>query len=233
MFTIKCYKVIQRSRLLTALLVFLVAGTVQPVYAAQADTSDSTAMKRPRIGLALSGGGARGGAHVGILKILEQNNIPIDYIAGTSMGSVVGALYASGMSADEIENALAEIDWDGVLDDHGPRSDKTYRDKADERLYLIDQQIGVKDGSMQLPTAFIQGQRFELAIRKLVISTARINDFDKLPIPFRAIATDITTGEEVILGKGDLGVAIRASMAVPGAFEAVDIDGRAYDAEQY
>lgn len=207
-------------------LLCLVAGIVQPVYASPSDKSDPAAVKRPKIGLVLSGGGARGSAHVGILKVLEQNHIPVDYIAGTSMGSVIGALYASGMSPDEITQALNEIDWEDVFEDSGSRKDKTFRDKDDERLYLIKQQIGVKDGNMQLPTAFIQGQRFEQVIRKLTIQASEIRDFDKLPIPFRAIATDIATGEAVVLGRGNLSVAIRASMAVPGAFSAVEIDGK-------
>lgn len=226
MFAYKNNAIIQTKRHFIYMLVCLFAGMLQPAYAAQPDKSAAGSDKRPRIGLALSGGGARGSAHIGILKILEQNHIPVDYIAGTSMGSVIGALYASGMSPEDIEHALAEIDWDGVFNDAGPRSDKTFRDKADDRLYLIEQQIGVKDGEMQVPTALIQGQRFELVIRKLTIQASQIKDFDKLPIPFRAIATDITTGEEIIMGSGDLGVAVRASMAVPAAFAAVERDGR-------
>ena len=226
MLVIKHLEISQSSRLIISLLVSFVLGQIQPLQASQIDESNSISPDRPRIGLVLSGGGARGSAHIGILKILEQNRIPIDYIAGTSMGSVIGALYASGMTADEITQALSKINWESVFDDNGPRSEKTTRDKADDRLYQVDQQIGVKDGSIHLPTALIQGQRFELILRKLTLQASLIRDFDKLPIPFRAIATDITTGEEVVIGKGDLSVAIRASMAVPGAFAAVEIDGR-------
>jgi NTE family protein len=219
-------KISQSTRLIISLLVSFVIGQIQPLQASQTNEPNSSTPDRPRIGLVLSGGGARGSAHIGILEILEQNHIPIDYIAGTSMGSVIGALYASGMTPDEITQALSKIDWESVFNDNGPRSEKTTRDKADDRLYQVDQQIGVKDGSIHLPTALIQGQRFELILRKLTLQASLIRDFDKLPIPFRAIATDITTGEEVVIGKGDLSVAIRASMAVPGAFAAVEIDGR-------
>ncbi len=220
---IKHCRAAQICRLFTAFLFF---GCAQFVCASQTNLSEAAASQRPRIGLVLSGGGARGAAHVGILKILEQNHIPIDYIAGTSMGSVIGALYASGMTPDEITRALTQIDWQEVFNDSGPRIDKTARDKADDRLYQVNQQIGVKDGSIHLPTALVQGQRFEQVIRKLTLQASMVQNFDNLPIPFRAIATDITTGNEVVLGKGDLGVAIRASMAVPGAFAAVEIDGQ-------
>ena len=181
---------------------------------------------RPKIGLALSGGGARGAAHVGVLRVLEELRIPVDYIAGTSMGAIVGGLYASGMGPDEIEQALKEMDWDAVLRDSQPRPERSFRRKLDDRLYLSKLKTGVKDGKIGIPTAVIQGQQFNLVLNRLTVAVAEIDDFDELPIPFRAVATEIATGEEVVLGSGNLATAIRASISVPGVFAGVLIDDR-------
>ena len=199
------------------LLLFLVMPAVLP--------QDAAAGERPRIGLALSGGGARGAAHVGVLRVLEEQHIPIDYIAGTSMGSVVGGLYASGMSLDDIERALAEIPWDDVFQDREPREKRRFRRKQDDYTYLVEQKPGVKEseGEINLAPALVQGQKFDLTLRKYTLPVAGVQDFDRLRIPFRAVATDIVTGRAVVLGTGDLATAIRASMAVPAAFAPVEI----------
>jgi NTE family protein len=181
---------------------------------------------RPKIGLALSGGGARGAAHVGVLRVLEELQIPVDYIAGTSMGAIVGGLYASGMDPDEIERAIKEMDWDAVLQDSQPRPERSFRRKLDDRLYLSKLKAGVKDGKIGIPTAVIQGQQFNLVLNRLTVAVAEIDDFDDLPIPVRAVATEIATGEEVVLGSGNLATAIRASISVPGVFAGVLIDDR-------
>jgi NTE family protein len=188
--------------------------------------ADGVGGARPRIGLALSGGGARGAAHIGVLKVLEEMRIPVDYVAGTSMGSIVGALYAAGMSADEISQAMADIDWDSVFSDDTRREDLSFRRKQDDRLFLVKHKPGIKDGTLKLPMALVQGQKFDLVLRELLLPVSRITDFDRLPIPFRAVATDIGSGREVVLKSGDLARAVRASMAVPGAFAAVDIGGQ-------
>lgn len=176
--------------------------------------------------MALSGGGARGAAHVGVLKALEEMRIPIDYIAGTSMGSIVGALYASGMTPAEIEQALKDVDWDGVFHDTTDRQDRSFRRKQDDRTFLVQHKPGLKNGKVKLPMALVEGQKFDLVLRKLLLPVSDVRDFDDLRIPYRAVATDIATGHAVVLGKGDLALAARASMAVPGAFAAVDIDGK-------
>lgn len=177
---------------------------------------------RPKVCLALSGGGARGAAHIGILKRLEEMRIPVDCIAGTSMGSIVGGLYASGKTADEIEKALGTMDWEYIFNDDPARQDLPLRRKQEERLYLIDARPGVTDkGELKFPTGAIQGQKFSLVLRELTLPVSTVTDFDKLPIPFRAIATDIGNGSEVVIANGDLATAMRASMAVPGAFAAV------------
>ena len=180
--------------------------------------------ERPKIGLALSGGGARGAAHVGVLKILEKNNIPIDYIAGTSMGAVIGGLYASGMSVDEIEHQLDTIDWENVFNDTPDRPIRTKRRKDDDSAYLTAITVGVTDEGIKLPGAAVHGQRFDQILRALTLPVAEITDFNNLSIPFRAVATDIETGYEVVLDKGDLAVAIRASMTIPAVFSPVELN---------
>lgn len=184
------------------------------------------ASERPTIGLALSGGGARGAAHVGVLKVIEQMGIPVDYIAGTSMGAVVGGLYAMGMSPDQIEETIAEIDWNAIFQDEPPRYERRIRRNLDDRTFLMDARPGVREEEREvnLVPALIQGQRLGLALRRYTLPARSIDNFDKLNIPFRAVATDAVTGEAVILGTGDLATSIRASMAVPAAFAPVEID---------
>lgn len=181
---------------------------------------------RPRIGLALSGGGARGAAHIGVIRVLREQNVPIDCIAGTSMGAIIGGLYASGMSPEEIEQAIDEIDWDSVFDDSTYRADKTFRRKRDDDTFLIKRQLGFSDGKIKTPLGLVQGQKIDLVLSKLTLPVALVDDFDKLAIPFRAVAADIVTGEQVILGSGSLGTAIRASMSIAAVMAPVLIDGR-------
>jgi NTE family protein len=182
--------------------------------------------ERPKVGLALSGGGARGAAHIGVLKVLEEMRVPIDFIAGTSMGSIVGGLYASGMTPSEIEHTVQTMDWSSIFDDRPPRETRSFRRKRDDDSYLIDVKPGFGDGKLKFPLGAIQGQKFDLALRELALPVSAIEDFDRLHIPFRAVATDIATGEAVVIGNGDLAQAMRASMAVPGAFAPTRIDGR-------
>ena len=170
---------------------------------------------RPRIGLALSGGGARGAAHIGVLKILERERVPIDYIAGTSMGSIVGGMYASGMSPEEIEAQLVAVDWDDVFEDKVDRENRSFRRKTDDRLWLIDHKPGFNDGKITLPAGLVQGQKINQLLIALTLPVADIDNFDDLAIPFRAVAADIQTGETVVLDAGSLPKAIRASMSIP------------------
>lgn len=196
---------------------------VQPAYAEQ---QQSAQQERPKIGLALSGGGARGAAHIGVLRVLEEMNIPVDYIAGTSMGSIIGGLYASGMTPDEIEESLKDMDWEHIFDDAPPRKDRSFHRKRDDDLYLVKAKMGLSDGKPKFPKGAIQGQKFDLALRKLTMPVTAVTDFDQLYIPFRAVASDIANGQKVVLGTGDLAAAMRASMAVPGIFGASEIDDR-------
>lgn len=178
------------------------------------------------IGLVLGGGGARGAAHIGVLKVLERERVPICKIAGTSMGSIVGGFYAAGYTPKEIEAILASVNWQDVLDDDPPRDDFPMRRKNDTLRYLLDFRLGFRDGAIQLPRGVIQGQKLLLLLRRLTLHTWQVPDFDHLPIPFRAVATDIARGEPVIFDHGDLALAIRASMSVPAAFAPIRVDGR-------
>lgn len=180
----------------------------------------------PKIGLVLGGGGARGAAHIGVLKVLEKHNIPISYIAGTSMGAVVGGFYASGMSVNEIEHAIIANDWQPLFQDRPPRADRSFRRKNDDNGFLVDFDMGVNKDGLIFPKGLVQGQNLELALKRYTLPVATIDDFDQLPIPFRAMATDLESGEAVAIKSGDLATAIRASMSLPGIFKPVQIDGR-------
>ncbi|RLC20266.1 MAG: patatin [Deltaproteobacteria bacterium] len=193
----------------------------------QVDASDSKTEERLKIGLVLSGGGARGAAHIGVIKVLERMHIPIDYIAGTSMGSIVGGLYASGMTSAQIEGVVTSLDWDNALQDDIPRKDRSFRLKTDDRNNLIKSKPGLSDNlEIKTPSGLMQGQILDLILKRLVLPVSSVHDFDELKIPYRAIATDLVTGNAVVLGSGDLAKAMRASMSVPAIFAPVEIDGK-------
>ncbi len=198
---------------------------VVPAPAAMA-SDDPTLAGRPRIGLVLGGGGARGAAHVGVLKVLEELRIPVDYIAGTSMGSIVGGLYASGMSAQEIDREMQAMDWEDLFQDAPSRAERSFRRKRDDDLYTIKARVGFNNGKIEAPLAYVRGQKFDLVLNRLTLPVIDVKNFDRLPIPYRAVAADLETGKEVVLGRGSLAKAVRASMAVPAAFDPVEIDGR-------
>ena len=197
-----------------ALVGFLLLATV----AAQAE--------RPRVGLVLGGGGARGAAHIGVLKELERQRIPIDAIAGTSMGAIIGGLYASGKTPAELEDIVLSLDWADAMSDTPARDHLSFRRKLDDERYPITMELGVRDGNLLLPMGAVEGQRLSLVLRELTIDVSHIEDFDELPIPFRAVATDIETGQAHVMGQGDLAQAIRASMSVPAIFAPAKVDGR-------
>jgi NTE family protein len=186
---------------------------------------DSATAVRPRICLVLSGGGARGMAHIGVLKVLEQMKVPIECIAGTSMGAVVGGLYASGMTAAQIESTMRSVDWQEAFRDAPPRRDLGFRRKQDDRNFLVRLPLGLKHGQILLPKGFIQGQKLQETLRQLTLPFSNSTDFDLLPTPFRAVATDLLTGNAVLLDKGDLSIAMRASISTPGLFAPVETQG--------
>ena len=191
-----------------------------PVAYGQSDDKE-----RPKIGLVLSGGGARGAAHVGVLKILEENKIPVDMISGTSFGAIVGGLYAAGYTANELEKILENIDWQETLSNSAPRRQKTFRRKQDDDGFLIKFKIGFEDGDLKLPSGLITPNNLRLTLGDLVNQKTQVDDFDQLAIPFRAVATNLENGEEVVLNDGNLAAAMVASMTVPALFPPVELDG--------
>ena len=188
--------------------------------------SDAVADTRPKVGLVLSGGGARGAAHIGVLRELERMRIPVDIITGTSIGAIVGGMYASGLDTDAIERLLTHTDWKSLFKDSPPRQERAFRRKVEERAFQIDKEIGLRSGELALPTGIIQGNDLQLLLEREFLSVSDIRDFDDLPIPFRSIATDITTSEAVVLGSGKMSSSVRASMSIPAILSVVDIDGR-------
>ena len=178
---------------------------------------------RPRIGLVLGGGGAKGAAHIGVLRVLDELRIPIDCVTGTSMGALVGGTFASGMPAVEIERASLAINWSETVGEEGLRDRTPINRKLAGTTYTNHLELGIKNGTIALPGGLLKTQEIEDIIRDLVNDARFQRDFDRLPIPFRAVATDMVSGEMVVLGSGDLSVAMRASMAVPAAFSPVVI----------
>ncbi len=179
---------------------------------------------RPRIGLVLAGGGAKGGAHVGALKVIEQLHIPIDCIAGTSMGALVGAGYASGQSAAEIEKFVTGIDWSNVVGGIGRRTLEPIEQKRLAGESNTSLQVGVVDRHIIAPSGLTDSSSIDDLLRSYVARSRAVANFDQLPIPFRAVATDMLSGDMVVLDHGDLALAMRASMAIPGAFSPVVLD---------
>ncbi|MGD8977812.1 MAG: patatin-like phospholipase family protein, partial [Gammaproteobacteria bacterium] len=191
-----------RIRVLMSLAICL---TVTGPAAGAVPQGDESAV-RPRVGLVLSGGGARGGAHVGVLQVLEEMRVPVDYVAGTSMGATAGGLYASGMSPGAIIRALDDINWEAVLDDREERKDRSFRRKLDDRLLPVRAKPGVdvRHAELKFPAGLIQGQKIGLLLRNLTLPVAGVSDFDQLPIPFRAVTTDIGEGIPYVVGSGNL-----------------------------
>ncbi len=190
-----------------------------------ADTGMAT-LHRPRIGLVLGGGGAKGFAHVGVLQVLEENRIPVDVVAGTSMGAVVGSLYASGQDATKITEAVHTIDWKNLFADNIPRRRLSFRRRSDQRDVLIDYRISFDDKGLVLPKGVLRGQDLFLVLAEQLAPARGVGNFDQLALPFRAVATDIVTGERVVMGDGDIATAVFASMAVPAGLPPVERDGR-------
>jgi len=210
-----------------AVIAFLAAASLVPAPAASADAPPAEAPPaRPKVVLVLSGGGARGSAHIGVLKVLEEYHVPVDMIVGTSMGSIVGGLYAAGWSVDEIEGKISTIDWGSVFVDRLPRQTRTYRRKTDDARFLVPVKMRFKKFKPYLPPALLGGQSMELLFKQLEIEATGERNFDHFPIPYRAVATDLSNGQAVVLNEGSLSTAMRASMSLPGIFPPVEIDGK-------
>ncbi|EII3116735.1 patatin-like phospholipase family protein [Vibrio parahaemolyticus] len=180
---------------------------------------------RPKVAVVLAGGGAKGAAHIGVLKALEEMHIPVDIITGTSMGAYVGGLYATGMSADEIESFIYSVDWNSGYRDRVDRSQRRVRDKEYEDRYQITTDLGLRFGEVRAPTGVVQGQNMLRVLRETTGNLGRFDSFDELAIPYRSVATDILELDEVVIGNGYLVDAMMASMSVPGALPPYKLNG--------
>jgi NTE family protein len=175
---------------------------------------------RPRIGVALEGGGALGLAHIGVLEWFEEHHIPVDYVAGTSMGGLVGGFYATGMSPTELKKLIAGVDWNAVLGDATPYEDLSYRRKEDQRAYPNAFILGLRNG-LSLPAGLNSGHQIGLLIDRITLPYYKLESFHTLPTPFRCVATDIVSGKQVVFEQGSLAEALRSTMSIPGAFAPV------------
>ncbi len=189
-------------------------------------TALSVAAERPKIGLALGGGGAKGAAHIGVLKVLEEMNIPVDYIAGTSMGAYVAGMYASGLSASEIEQRMLGTNWNRGFSDKVKRDSLSYRKKQHSEQFILQSDIGFDGKKIALPHGVIQGETMARILRESTLNLPNFESFDDLPIPFRAVAVDLTLMQPYVLHSGNLANAMQASMSVPGVLRPMEIDGR-------
>ncbi len=188
---------------------------INPVF-----SQDAPQKKRPKIGLVLSGGGARGFAHIGVIKVLEEEGIKVDYIGGTSMGSIIGGLYAMGYSIDSIEKISLSQDWDKVLNDHISRQEMDFEEKYDEDTHIFSLQF--KNKKVSIPPGLVYGQNTINLLSGLTVPAFQTRDFKDLNTPFLCMATDLLSGEAIKMDTGNLAVAIRASMSVPSAFVPIE-----------
>ncbi|WP_338646905.1 patatin-like phospholipase family protein [Flavobacterium sp. KS-LB2] len=187
-------------------------------------TAFSQEQKKPKIGLVLSGGGAKGFAHIGVLKVLEEAGVKIDYIGGTSMGAVIGGLYASGYNASQIDSIFQATNFNELLNDFIPRSSKNFYEKRNDELYALV--LPFNKFKIGIPEALSKGMYNYNLLSRITRNVRHIKDFNKLPIPFLCIGTNIETGEQVLLNKGNLAQAMIASSAFPSLFSPVEIDGK-------
>ena len=208
------------AALVLALLIAL------PAHAQAPEGAPVAAKPRPKIGLVLSGGGARGLTHIGVLKVLHEMRVPLHYIAATSMGAIVGGLYASGMTPDQMQRHLGAVSWPTLLSDSPERRDVGFRRKEVQAAFPLAFEFGYRDGELLWFKGALSGANLELFLHELTRKVDNVENFDKLPIPYRAIATNMISGKEVVFDSGRLYQAMRASMSVPGMFAPVEIDGR-------
>ncbi|MGD9591258.1 MAG: patatin-like phospholipase family protein [Candidatus Berkiella sp.] len=178
---------------------------------------------RPKVGLVLSGGGARGAAHIGVIEALEEMQVPIDFIVGTSMGAVIGGLYASGVPIQTIKSNFSSLNWDDIFSLNIKRTDLYYRRKLDSDIFILKNFISYSHGQIHIPSGLITGQTLYEVFNHYLLHEEPIKNFDRLSIPFKAVSTDLITGNPVILEDGDLALSLLASMAVPGIISPIDM----------
>tara|TARA_Y100001956_G_scaffold21596_1_gene21146 strand:- start:238 stop:2532 length:2295 start_codon:yes stop_codon:yes gene_type:complete len=196
------------------------------IFAQAAHEEKAQPIERTKVAVVLAGGGAKGAAHIGVLKALEEMRVPVDYITGTSMGAYVGGLYATGMSADEIESFIDTVDWNTGYRDRVDRSERRVRDKEYEDRYQLTTDLGLRWGEMRAPRGIVQGQGMLKILRETTGNLPPFSSFDDLAVPYRSVATDIIELEPVIIGDGYLVDAMMASMSVPGALPPYEVNGR-------
>ena len=182
---------------------------------------------RPKVGLVLEGGGALGLAHIGVLQWLEEHRVPVNYVAGTSMGGLVGGIYATGHSAAEVKDLVKTIDWDQVLQGQTPYEDRSFRRKQDAFEYPNQLEFGLKKG-VQFPEGFNSGQQVVMILDRVALPYSEVQDFNDLPIPFACVATDLVTSQKFVFRQGSLSVALRSTMSLPGIFSPVRWDGHIF-----
>src|SRR6266404_6609040 len=191
------------------------------------ETPRTPAKQRLKIGVALEGGGALGLAHIGVLQWLEEQHVPVDYIAGTSMGGLVGGFYATGVSPAEMKNLIERLDWDAILRDRTPYEDLSFLRKQDQRAYPNSLVLGLRKG-LYLPAGLNAGHQIGLLIDRETLPYFGLPSFDALPVPFRAVATDLVSAKQFVFKDGSLAEALRATMSIPGAFTPVHDGQRVY-----
>jgi NTE family protein len=213
-------------RLLIIIILFHVS--LSGVFAQEPDSTPENVKKtRPKIGLVLSGGGARGFAHIGVLKVLEENRIPVDFIAGASMGALVGSLYSTGRTPAQMEQLVETLDWEKLLSGGATYEELSYRRKQDRRNLPGSLSLkGRTVKSLKLPNSVNPGHEIGLAIDRIFFAYSKVDNFDDLPIPFRTVGTDMLNAETVVLKSGSLQQSLRATMAIPAVFAPVEIDGK-------
>ncbi|AUP81635.1 patatin [Flavivirga eckloniae] len=189
-----------------------------------AKAQNETQKHKPKVGLVLSGGGAKGLAHIGVLKVIDSLGVKVDYVAGTSMGAIIGSLYASGYTGKQLDSIFKEVNFDDILNDDLPRASKAFYERDNDEKYAI--KLPFNDFKIKLPSALSRGQNTYSLLSRLTLHLNEIDDFSELPIPFFCIATNIETGEAVMLDKGNLAQSVMASGALPSIFQPVVIDDK-------
>ncbi len=217
---------LSRSRSLARglLLCGLLLAALAPAADCEEPGNATWKVRRPKVGLALSGGGAKGLAHIGVLKVLEEAGLEVDCISGTSMGAIIGALYSIGYSPRELEQIVYSQDWRVLLTDRIPHRHLSIREKRDDGRYLAS--FPIRDRKIRLPRGLVAGQNLATLLGRLTLPVHHVEDFHELPIPFCCVATDLVTGEAVVLEHGFLPDALRASMSIPTIFTPVELEGR-------
>ena len=214
---------LNKRLLLLALVFVVVTAAAQDTVALVKTDTVVPATHRPKVGVVLSGGGAKGFAHIGALRVIEEAGIPVDYIAGTSMGSIIGGLYAVGYDPDMMQKLCTEQDWDLIIKDQIPRKFIPLEKRINDRHYLVT--VPYKNGKVKLKRSMVDGVYVNLLLTRLMLPAYKERDFDSLPVPFLCIGTDMITADPIEFRKGSLAQSIRSSMSIPFLFEPVDYDG--------